>query len=132
VLLNIAGGDLGLQKLITDGNEANTQNIIHYASYPLGDVEYCWRVAVEMLTGECLPAISLTNAVQHWVGTPHSYDIVQLKQVCEQLQNSIIKADLNNDLLEAFPSFSLYMAVRLGLATAGPSTKRPLPRFYVA
>lgn len=32
VLLNIAGGDLGLQKVITDGNEANTQNIIHYAS----------------------------------------------------------------------------------------------------
>jgi hypothetical protein len=38
-LLDAGRDDLALVKLLTDAAEANTQNLIHYASYARSDVE---------------------------------------------------------------------------------------------
>ena len=130
-LLQVTHGDLGVQKVISDGFEANTQNIIHYAFYAVEEVEQYWHLAVEQLLCEQLPRQYSGNAEPSFVGTPHNFDIEQLRNAFDKLRQAVVQADSKGDVLEAFHCLSLYMALRLGLATAGRSTRTPLPRIYV-
>lgn len=121
-------GDLGLQKSITDGVEANSQNIIHYAAYPIRTVEATWRRAAEALVGPLEP---LPNTSQAWTGSEHPFDLDALARYFAEIRGRIEQACAARDRLRSYNLSTLYLAYWLQLGLALRKTLDPVPTIRV-
>lgn len=125
------GGDLGAQKVITDGAEANSQNIIHYASYDVAQIENWWRTAAETLVGS-LPPKRSRHLPGMRVGALHAFNIDALAEYFAEIQKRIQTAESGEDWIRAYNLLTLYLSYWLGLGVAGRKTRRPVPRITLA
>lgn len=124
-------GDLGLQKLITDGSEANAQNVIHYASYEVARAEHWWRAAAETLVGS-LPAGRSAAAPKPYAGAVHAFDTASLRAYFAEIQQRLHTAEANGEWYRVFNLLVLYLSYWLGLGTAGRKTREPVPSVLLA
>lgn len=131
VLLEETNGDIGVQKVITDGAEANTQNIIHYASYSVGQVESWWIKTVKRLVGALWGDLSRCTP-RGRVGTPYAFDVSQLGSYFRMLKAEITNAEADADWVRAFNRLTLYLSYWLGLDTAGRKSRTPFPKLFLA
>lgn len=128
-LARCSGGDLGLQKVIADGCEANIQNIIHYASYDSGHAQRLWRTAAESMVGVLPDGVPARPGA---VGSPHAFDKLRLAAYFSQVRERLSDAGQHGNWIRAFNLHTLYLSYWLGLATAGRKTRHPVPRIIVA
>src|SRR5699024_405198 len=104
-------------KVITDGNEANSQNIIHYATYDRDAIQGDWHEAAQTLVGP-LPTISARHDNRH-VGGAHAFDVNALAEYFAEIRQRIRRAEVDGDLPRVFNLMTLYLSYWLGLGTAG-------------
>lgn len=129
-LAQVTRGDLGMLKIVTDGSDANLQNIGHYISCSVAQIESCWREAAEALVG---PLPDISSSRDHvWAGARHAFDIDKLAVLVESIKTRISDAKREDDSIKAFNLHTLYLSYWLGLATAGRKSRKPVPRIFLA
>lgn len=134
-LAEITRGDLGAQKAITDGTEANTQNVIHYASYSARELATWWKKAAEIVLGSSLPTEPIQQKDQTEnarVGTQHAFELTALSEYIADIKQRIRNAEGAGDWVRAYNLLTLYLVYWLGLGTAGRKTRSPVPRIILA
>lgn len=118
-------GDLGAQKAITDGVEANAQNVIHYASYAANEIERTWRLAAEKLVGPLDTPPS--RSMEQWVGAQHPFDMDALAGYFADIRSRLQDAGAARDVTRTFNLSTLYLAYWLELGLALRKTLDPVP-----
>jgi hypothetical protein len=129
-LLRLSKGDLGLVKLITDSNEANLQNLIHYSSYRTAVAEGLWHQAASALHGP-LPAKLPVVSPDARVGAPHGFNVDKLRGYFDEMQRRFNGHVQAKRWRETFNYLTMRTAQRLALATAGRRTVTPIPRILL-
>jgi hypothetical protein len=124
-LLEQAGDDLALVKVITDASGLNFQNVIHYASYPRDEVERAWRHVVEGWTGPLAGRPVRTRDLH--VGAPYPIDPRKVGDRVAKLKATIQSALSEGRWAEAHNLLTVYVAIWLGQATAGRASRDPVP-----
>lgn len=134
-LADRSGGDLGLLAAVTGGADANGRNVIHYASYPLEQVESLWRDAVESLVGplprDCLESVDPVPAPAQYVGAQHAFDLERLSRYFSKIRERFQVASAGGDWLRAYNLLTLYLSYWLGLGLAQRKTLTPVPRIFL-
>lgn len=128
-LLDVGRGDLALVKAVTDASGANFNNLIHYASYDRSEVERKWRSIVSGWAGPLgVPArIDVPGGDRPRVGTPYAIEIAKVAPRIAELKAGFRAAVQEQRWADAYNRMVLYVALWLGLATAGRSSREPVP-----
>ena len=125
-LLEAGRDDLGLVKVLTDAADANTQNLIHYASYPRGEVEALWHRIVRGWAGP-LGDVELPVREGERVGSPFGMEVEKVARAVADLKADVRAAIQADDWTRAQTLLVLYLSLWLGLGTAGRGTRHPVP-----
>jgi integrase len=125
-LLEAGRDDLALVKLLTDAAEANTQNLIHYASYARSDVEDLWHQIVRGWAGP-LGSAELPERVGERVGSPFGIEVDKVAEAVADLKGEFHRAVSEGGWKRAHTLLVLYLSLWLGLGTAGRGTRHPIP-----
>lgn len=125
-LLEAGRDDLGLVKVLTDAADANTQNLIHYASYPRGEVEAFWHRIVRGWAGP-LGDVELPVREGERVGSPFGMEIEKVARAVADLKAEVRVAIQADDWTRVQTLLVLYLSLWLGLGTAGRGTRHPIP-----
>ena len=125
-LLDVSRGDLGIVKVVTDAQDANLNNIIHYASYRRDHVEKLWRAAAESL-GLAFSAPAYTDGRLRSVGAPQRYVLGELAAALAKVQNRFEESLRDQLWYAAFNNLTLYLYAWLSIALAGRSATQPFP-----
>lgn len=137
-VLELSRGDLGLIKLITDREDLNFSNIIHYAAYPVEDASALWARALTQMMGMPIgPArLRIPDAATRpaYVGTPEAIDVGALRaefdRLRTRLRGHLSQASVAGDVgsaIRAHNLLTLYTLLWLNLATAGRARVSPAP-----
>ena len=127
-LLEAGRDDLGLVKVLTDAADANTQNLIHYASYPRAEVEDLWHHIVRGWAGP-LGDVELPVREGERVGSPFGMEVEKIARAVADLKADVRAAIQADDWTRAQTLLVLYLSLWLGLGTAGRGTRHPMPPF---
>ncbi len=125
-LLDAGRDDLALVKVLTDASEANTENLIHYASYVRSDIEALWAGIVSGWAGP-LAEVSLPGRIGERVGSPFGLEIDKVASAVADLKAEIRKAIAAKAWQQVHTLLVLYTSLWVGLGTAGRGTRRPIP-----
>lgn len=122
--------DLGVRKIIADGEEVNAQNIIHYASYPVADVEAWWRQAAGMLVGPLAGLGPVAGDAR--VGSQHPFDLDNVAAHFGEIKRRVRVAEDGQDWPRAFNLLTVYLAYWLGLGVTRRHSLAPVPHVVLA
>lgn len=125
-LLEAGRDDLGLVKVLTDAADANTQNLIHYASYPRAEVEGLWHRIVKGWAGP-LGNAELPTREGERVGSPFGMEVEKVSRAIADLKVEVRAAIQADDWTRAQTLLVFYLSLWLGLGTAGRGTRHPIP-----
>lgn len=128
-LLEAGQDDLGLVKVLTDASDANTANLIHYASYHRGEVEALWRRIVGDWAGPLGQNNDLPTKTGERVGAPFGIETDKVARAVADLKAECRAAIDIEDWARAQTLLVLYLSMWLGLGTAGRGTRHPIPPF---
>lgn len=127
-LLEAGRDDLALVKVLTDASEANTANLIHYASYPRHEVEALWASIVSRWAGP-LADCELPGRHGERVGSPFGLEVSKVASAVAALKAEVREAFEAKDWARGQTLITIYLALWLGLGTAGRGTRHPIPPF---
>lgn len=118
-------GDLGVRKVIADGDEVNARNIIHYASYPVSRIEAWWKEAAESLVGPLPDARAVDGDAR--VGSQHPFDVKRLAGHFADIKQRLRAAEAAGEWPRAFNLLTVYLAYWLGLGVTHRHALAPVP-----
>ncbi|MDT0635909.1 hypothetical protein [Spectribacter hydrogenoxidans] len=118
-------GDLGALGVITDGGEANSDNIVHYASYDARWLAQQWHRAASRLVGELPSPEALATAGR--VGAIHAFNVEKLAAYVADIRDRQLQARERGEPIRAFNLATLYLSLWLNLAVAGRKSRSPVP-----
>lgn len=130
-LLEAGRDDLGLVKLLSDASEANTDNLIHYASYERREVEALWSRIVSAWAG-APDDVALPRREGERVGSPFGVEIPKVADAIASLKEDIRSAIDDKQWVRLQTLMVLYTALWANLGTAGRGTTRPIPALVTA
>ncbi|WP_152551665.1 tyrosine-type recombinase/integrase [Polycyclovorans algicola] len=125
-LLQSGRDDLALVKVVTDASEANYANLIHYASFERVEVERLWRqIAIEWVG--TLPEGPAAIETGERVGALHGIEIDKVSRLIAEIKLRFNAAVGEKRWAAVYNALATYLALWLGVATAGRRTRHPVP-----
>ncbi|EIT68367.1 hypothetical protein [Hydrocarboniphaga effusa] len=130
-LLERGRDDLALVKVLIDANDANLNNLIHYASYERKQVEQLWREIVAPWAGPLGEPPSVEVAGER-VGCPQGFEVAKVAAQIAKLKARFKSAVREQRWPAVYNNLSMYLSIWLGLATAGRRSREPVPGIITA
>jgi hypothetical protein len=122
--------DIGLEKVVTDCNEANANNIIHYSGYPTHIVMGLYSAIQDELLGtETLYSPIDQNTA---IGCYTTFCSETVSDLLARLKTLVEQVDPRMEPTRAFNLITAYTACWLSLATAGRASTSPTPTIVVS
>ncbi|TAN03313.1 MAG: hypothetical protein EPN36_13180 [Rhodanobacteraceae bacterium] len=125
-VLEAGRGDLALVKALTDADEANLKNLIHYASYDRAEVEALWRRIVSDWV-ELVESDPETVNPGERVGSPHGIETAKVAAHINDLKQHFKMAVVEKRWRAVYNQLALYLSIWMGLASAGRRVCDPVP-----
>lgn len=133
-ILALSREDIGMVKAITDCSDLNSNNVIHYASYPTCEAEGTWHRAVARVLND--PQVEAEFMPSPWaadthVGAFHRFKIEEIARTFHDLK-SRFQAHLDaDDHQRAFNALTLYTILWLNISTCSRGRLNPAPTSIV-
>lgn len=130
VLYQLGNSDIGLEKVATDCNEANANNIIHYSGYPIEEVTGTLSSILDRLLGTTTTYSPFADGTA--VGCYTTFREEAVVELISSLRQRLEQADPKVEPIRFLNLLTAYTACWLSLATAGRASTAPTPTLVVS